>query len=81
MKVKPIDKKFLLSVILLVGAGLLIFWSASLGLLARDQVTYGSIAFKQIFLGLIPERVSSEAPLCLVLTIDDGNVGLNVPLQ
>jgi hypothetical protein len=33
-----------------------------------------------IFLGLIAERISGEESSCLVLTIDDRNVGLNIPL-
>jgi hypothetical protein len=39
------------------------------------------VAVLGIFPGLIAERISSEAPWCSALTIDDGNVGLNVPLQ
>jgi hypothetical protein len=31
------------------------------------------------FLGLIAERISGEESSCLVLTIDDRNVGLNIP--
>ncbi|MDO8579432.1 MAG: FtsW/RodA/SpoVE family cell cycle protein [bacterium] len=51
---KTVDKKLLVSILLLVGAGFLIFLSASLGLLARDSAHFGSIAFKQIFFGLLP---------------------------
>lgn len=49
-----IDRKLLISILLLVGAGFLIFLSASLGLLARDSAHFGSIALKQIFFGLLP---------------------------
>ena len=55
---KPVDKKLLVSILLLVGAGFLIFLSASLGLLARDSVHFGSIAFKQVFFGLLPGLVA-----------------------
>ncbi len=48
----------LVSIVLLVTAGFLIFLSASLGLLARDSVYFGSIAFKQIFFGLVPGIVA-----------------------
>ncbi|MEK7607827.1 MAG: putative peptidoglycan glycosyltransferase FtsW [Patescibacteria group bacterium] len=54
MKKKPVDKKLLISILLLVLAGFLIFLSASLGLLTRDSVHFGSAAWKQIFLGLLP---------------------------
>jgi hypothetical protein len=40
-----------------------------------------AVAVLGIFPGLTAERISGEAPWCLALTIDDGNVGLNVPLQ
>lgn len=49
-----VDRRLLISIILLVVVGFLIFLSASLGLLARDSVHFGSIAFKQIFFGLLP---------------------------
>jgi cell division protein FtsW len=58
MKIKAVDKKLLVSVLLLVGAGFLIFLSASLGLLARDSVHFGSIALKQIFFGLFPGLIA-----------------------
>ena len=48
------DTRLLVSIVSLVVAGFLIFLSASLGLLARDSVHFGSIAFKQIFFGLVP---------------------------
>lgn len=47
-----IDKIFLISVILITTVGFVIFSSASLGLLAKDGVSYSSVATKQ-FIGLI----------------------------
>jgi cell division protein FtsW len=58
MKKARMDTQLLVSILLLVGAGFLIFLSASLGLLARDSVHFGSIAFKQIFFGLIPGLIA-----------------------
>jgi cell division protein FtsW len=58
MKKSPVDKKLLISVLLLISSGFLIFLSASLGLLARDSANFGSIAFKQIFFGLLPGLVA-----------------------
>lgn len=54
MRKGTMDTRLLISIILLVVAGFLIFLSASLGLLARDSVHFGSIAFKQVFFGLLP---------------------------
>lgn len=48
----PVDKLFLIAVIILTGTGFLIFVSASLGLLARSGVTFSSVAFSQAFFGL-----------------------------
>jgi len=53
-RVHRMDTKLLVSILLLVTAGFFIFLSASLGLLARDTAHFSSIAFKQIFFGLIP---------------------------
>jgi cell division protein FtsW len=53
MKSKSIDKPFLLSVILLVVAGFFIFSSASLGILAREGISYSSVALKQILVGFV----------------------------
>jgi len=50
---KPVDKPFLISVFLLVGAGILIFSSASLGLLARSDNVFSSVIFNQIGIGLL----------------------------
>ena len=48
-----IDKFFLLSVLLLTGFGFVIFLSASLGLLAQEDVSFKNVALKQtISLGL-----------------------------
>jgi cell division protein FtsW len=52
------DTQLLVSILLLVGAGFLIFLSASLGLLARDASHFSSIAWKQIYLGLVPGLVA-----------------------
>jgi cell division protein FtsW len=54
MKKKKVDLPFLILTTLLVLLGTGIFWSASLGLLARETSTYGPIVFKQIFMGLVP---------------------------
>lgn len=54
MKKARMDRQLLISTLLLVSAGFLIFLSASLGLLSRDSVQFGSIAFRQIFFGLVP---------------------------
>lgn len=47
-----IDKIFLFSIFLLAIAGFFIFTSASLGLLARDGATFGSVAIRQT-IGLV----------------------------
>lgn len=48
------DRPLLISILLLASVGFLVFLSASLGLLSRDTVQFGSIAFRQIFFGLVP---------------------------
>lgn len=53
MKSKSIDKLFLVSIILLVIAGFFIFSSASLGLLAREGISYSSVAIKQFLVGFV----------------------------
>lgn len=50
---KPVDKTLLFTIIALVIAGQIIFFSASLGLLARDGIKFGSVVSGQIGLGLI----------------------------
>lgn len=47
-----VDKPFLMATIILVVGGFFIFSSASLGLLARNGVSYSSVAFTQAGLGL-----------------------------
>ena len=53
MKSKSVDKTFLLSIVLLVIAGFFIFSSASLGLLAREGISYSSVAIKQFLVGFV----------------------------
>ncbi len=55
-KTKKIDRLFLFSVTTLTIAGFIIFLSASLGLLAQDGVSFGTVAMKQatsLVLGII----------------------------
>ncbi len=52
MKATKIDKLFLLFVVTLVAFGSLIFFSASLGLLAKESSNYSSVAFSQAIMGL-----------------------------
>ena len=49
---KKIDRVFLISSLLIVFAGVLIFSSASLGLLVKDGPNLGHVVFSQLFLGL-----------------------------
>lgn len=51
--IKGVDRTLLLIVVTLAVLGFLIFSSASLGLLARDGARYSSVAFNQLFLGLL----------------------------
>lgn len=48
-----VDKLFLISVIVLMAAGFVIFYSASLGLLAKSSSEYSSVTFSQAVLGLL----------------------------
>ncbi|MAF59523.1 stage V sporulation protein E [bacterium] len=48
-----IDRTLLIITITLVVAGFFIFTSASLGLLAREGARFSSVAFNQIFLGML----------------------------
>lgn len=50
---KSVDTPFLLVTCLIVVAGLLIFTSAALGLLARDGASFSSVAVSQLLLGLV----------------------------
>ncbi len=52
MKRIKVDIPFLVSVGILAIAGFLIFSSASLGLLSKQAMTYGNVAFNQTFFGL-----------------------------
>lgn len=52
-KIKEVDKILLINLLLLLTSGLVIFFSASLGLLARDGARFGSVVSSQIGLGLI----------------------------
>ena len=52
MREKKIDKFFLTIVILLVSAGVAMFVSASLGVLAKNPATFRSVLFSQLVLGL-----------------------------
>ncbi|MDQ3077103.1 MAG: putative lipid II flippase FtsW [bacterium] len=58
MKSKSIDKTFLLCTILLVTAGFFIFSSASMGLLAREGISYSSVAIKQFVVGFVVGGIS-----------------------
>jgi cell division protein FtsW len=53
MVTRHVDKFFLIIVGLLLVVGFLIFSSASLGLLARDGASYGSVATRQVVLGVV----------------------------
>jgi cell division protein FtsW len=50
---KKMDRPFLISVLLLIISGFLIFTSASLGLLARTANVYTSVVFNQLVVGLL----------------------------
>ncbi|MHB1330781.1 MAG: putative lipid II flippase FtsW [Minisyncoccota bacterium] len=50
--VPKVDRPFLISVVSLMAAGFLIFYSASLGLLAKSSTQYSSVTFSQAVLGL-----------------------------
>lgn len=50
---KSVDAILLILIGLLVFAGFFIFSSASLGLLARDGASFGSVAFSQFFFGIV----------------------------
>lgn len=52
MKKTKIDIPFLISISILVITGFLIFSSASLGLLSKQAIKYGNVAFNQTFFGL-----------------------------
>ncbi|MBP6881700.1 MAG: cell division protein FtsW [Candidatus Pacebacteria bacterium] len=50
---KSVDSLLLVLITLMVAGGFLIFSSASLGLMARDGATFGSVAFSQFFFGVL----------------------------
>lgn len=52
MKRVKVDMPFLISIVILVVAGYLIFASASLGLLSKQAAKYANVAFNQTFFGL-----------------------------
>jgi len=52
-KPKSVDTILLTIICILVAAGFLIFSSASLGLLARDGASFGSVAFSQFVFGIL----------------------------
>ncbi|MDB5258862.1 MAG: spoVE [Candidatus Taylorbacteria bacterium] len=65
MKLRKIDKPFLISIILLTAGGFIIFASASLGLLAREGATFQSVTTYQfigLIIGVIAFLVSSKIP-------------------
>jgi cell division protein FtsW len=51
MKSLKLDIPFLISTLLLFLVGLIIFFSASLGLLAKQHLSYGGIVLKQLIIG------------------------------
>jgi cell division protein FtsW len=53
MRSKSIDKTLLVSTILLVAMGFFIFSSASMGLLAREGISYSAVTVKQFVIGFI----------------------------
>jgi cell division protein FtsW len=53
MRTRNADKVFLLSTLLLVVAGFFIFSSASLGYLARQGISYSTVALKQFLVGFV----------------------------
>jgi len=53
------DKFLLINILLLLGFGIIIFLSASLGLLAKEGVKYSSIVLNQITFGLLAGGIAS----------------------
>ncbi len=51
-KQKKVDKFFLVTVLLIVGVGVAMFVSASLGVLAKSEKSFYPVIFKQLVLGL-----------------------------
>ncbi len=59
MSLKPVDRSFLITVLILVIAGFFIFSSASLGVLSRDTGKYQAVTFNQLMLGLVGGGVAA----------------------
>lgn len=68
-KLGKISRPFLLWTIVLVIGGFFIFSSASLGILARDEVKFSNVAFNQLFYGLFMGSIA-----CLVVSRIDYHV-------
>lgn len=51
MKEKKVDRFFLIILVLLLAMGIAMFFSASLGILARSEKTFYSVLFSQLILG------------------------------
>lgn len=63
---KKVDKTFLISFLLLLISGFIVFISASLGIYANNQAKFTSIVFNQVFLGLISGLIA-----CFIFSIVD----------
>lgn len=59
VKLGKISRPFLILTIILTIGGFFIFSSASLGVLARDEIKFSSIAFTQLFYGLFLGSIAS----------------------
>jgi cell division protein FtsW len=68
-KIGKISRPFLILTIILVVGGFFIFSSASLGILARNDVEFSSVAFNQLFYGLFFGSVA-----CLFFTRIDYHI-------
>jgi len=58
MRVGKIHKPFLIWTVILVVLGFFIFCSASLGVLARNEIKFSNVAFNQVFYGLFLGSIS-----------------------
>ena len=71
-KLKTIDRFFLVSVLSLTIGGFVIFLSASLGLLAQDNVSFGMVAIKQtvsLSIGIVVFYIFSRIPYTILRTL------------
>lgn len=68
-KIGKINRPFLFWTIVLIISGFFIFSSASLGILARNQAEFSSVAFNQLFYGLFFGSIA-----CLFLTRIDYHI-------